>query len=156
MSTKATGSSFKTTLIILAVLIGVATLFLILSFVIQNIPTNTYETTGIVDHINYETDTSSGQNLIHVFVKYTYQGTDYINELRSFVGNLEVGQTLTVYVSTVDPTLVDAIYSGGSMNLMFFLAIVIYSVALIGGGISLFRYINNKKKAKPQQKEEAL
>ena len=108
----------KTMLILAIVLLVAATALLILQFFFNGKPEGYVDGMGIIDHIDWEpsvVDQPGGIN--HYFVKYTYNGVEYINELHNYSGTFQVGDKIELLININDPNVIRNLgTSQGNMN----------------------------------------
>ena len=139
-------NSRKTFLVMSIVLIAIATGLLVIHFLTRGRPEGYMDGVGIIDHITTEW-TGIGDNhstITHYFVKYTFQGAEYINELHNFSGNFNVGEKIDILIKASDPNVIQN--SGTAQGNFYSLVgcIIIYSVGALFTGLTVFAFYKAK------------
>lgn len=135
MTVSLQGFNKKTMFLFAALLFLGATVALIVYFMSNKAPDGYVKITGIIDHITEERDYVTDTWNHHAFVRYTYGGIEYINELDAFVGQMKEGMEIEMYVNPADPNKITLNGTALLGNNIWIFSVVCYacSVAILGG-----------------------
>lgn len=142
-------SSRKSVLIVAIVLFVAATIFLLLALFGNKRPEGYIDGVGIVDHITTEWHgTLDDRYVTHeYFIKYTYEGVEYINKLMDFAGSFNEGSEVQILINPNNPNIIRNLGTEqGSMN-MIIGSIIVYGFGAVLGAIYAVMFFIDKKKA---------
>ena len=135
-------------------LLAIATTFLIIFLVGTKVPKGYIEVVGVIDHIDSEWDVASETYNHTAYVKYTFEGHEYINPLDVYTSSMKVGKAITIYVNPNNPNQITAMADSQVKQTLFIISLVIYGISVGLFGLFIGLLINKKRKKETNEIEK--
>ena len=130
------------------ILLVVATGLLVLHFFSINRPEGYADGIGIIDHIDTTwVGTLDDRTANHdYYVKYTYEGVEYISKLGNYSGFFEVGNEIHILINMKDPTIIQNLGTPeGNLSSMWG-CIAVYIMGALFMALYIFLLVRDKRK----------
>ena len=135
---------FKSIIILLIFSFVMGTTLLILNLT-SKVDSSFIEKEAVVEKKEGEWDVVSETMEYHIFVRYEFDGKNYLTELTNYSEIMTEGKTITIFVNPNNPEDITALGTASAKSSLVFASIVMYVLSLIASIVLIIKLKVNKK-----------